>query len=71
MAEPGDAGHLDVSPTAQDINSTAEGERLVVEPRERPRFKLEQLLAQCHPRATRSEQEREWLRNQPAGRELF
>jgi hypothetical protein len=34
MAEPEDARYVDASPTAQDINSTAEGEWLVVDPRE-------------------------------------
>jgi antitoxin ChpS len=70
MAEPEDAGYLDRA-QAHDVDNTAEGGQPVVNPRERPRYKLDELLAKCHPRATRSEQEREWLRNQPAGGELF
>jgi antitoxin ChpS len=54
-----------------EVGVTVESGRLVVEPRERPRYTLEQLLAQCRPRATRSKAEREWLRNKPAGRELI
>ena len=45
--------------------------RLVVEPRHRPRYTLDELLAQCNPRAPRSKQEREWLNAKRAGRELI
>ena len=45
--------------------------RLVVEPQRRPRYTLDELLAQCNPRASRSKEEREWLDNKPAGRELI
>lgn len=41
--------------------------RLVVEPRQRPRYTLDELLAQCNPRARRSKEEREWLDGKPAG----
>jgi len=45
--------------------------RLLVEPQRRPRYTLEELLAQCHPRARRSKEERQWLNNLPVGRELI
>ena len=45
--------------------------RLVVEPRQRPRYTLDELLAQCNPKAPRSKEEREWLDNRPAGGELI
>jgi len=45
--------------------------RLIVEPNRRPRYTLEELLAQCNPRARRSKQEREWLDARPVGRELI
>jgi len=45
--------------------------RLVVEPQQRPRYTLEELLAQCNPRAPRSRNEREWLNDRPAGDELI
>jgi antitoxin ChpS len=45
--------------------------RLVVEPQRRPRYTLEELLAQCNPKAPRSKGEREWLAAKPAGRELL
>jgi antitoxin ChpS len=45
--------------------------RLVVEPQRRPRYTLDELLAQCNPKARRSKQERQWLDGKPAGRELI
>ena len=44
--------------------------RLVVEPQHRPRYTLDELLAQCNPKARRGKQEREWLDDKPAGREI-
>ena len=44
--------------------------RLVVEPQQRPRYTLDELLAQCNPKARRSKEEREWLNDKPAGGEL-
>ena len=45
--------------------------RLVVEPRPRPRYTLDELLAQCDPQSRRSKEEREWLNGKPTGRELI
>ena len=45
--------------------------RLVVEPQQRPRYTLDELLAQCDPKARRSKEERELLDDRPAGRELI
>ena len=45
--------------------------RLVVEPPKRPRYTLDELLAQCDSRARRRKEEREWLDNKPVGRELI
>jgi antitoxin ChpS len=53
------------------VGITVESGRLVVEPDQRPRYTLEELLAQCHPKAARSKQEREWLRDKPMGGELL
>ncbi|HEX5230245.1 MAG TPA: antitoxin [Bryobacteraceae bacterium] len=44
---------------------------LVVEPRRRPRYTLQELLAQCNSKARRSREDREWLSNKAAGRELI
>jgi len=45
--------------------------RLVVEPPKRSRYTLDELLAQCDPRARRTKEEREWLDSNPVGRELI
>ena len=45
--------------------------RLVVKPQQRPRYTLDELLAQCNPRARRSKEEREWLDGAPVGGELI
>jgi len=45
--------------------------RLVVEPQQRPRYTLDELLAQCNPKAPRGKEEREWLVDKPAGGELI
>lgn len=53
------------------VDISVESGRLVAEPRRRPRYTLDELLAQCHPRAARGGEEREWLSGKPAGRELI
>jgi antitoxin ChpS len=45
--------------------------RLIVEPRQRPRYALSELLAQCHPKARRTRAERAWIRDRPVGGELL
>lgn len=53
------------------VGIAVESGRLIVEPRKRPRYTLDELLVQCNPRAARSKQEREWLTGKPLGRELI
>ena len=53
------------------VGMAVERGRLVVEPRQRPRYTLAELLAQCNPKAARTKEEREWLNNKPVGRELL
>lgn len=45
--------------------------RLVVEPQQKPRYTLAELLAKCNPKAPRSKEEREWLDDKPVGGELI
>lgn len=45
--------------------------RLIVEPQRRPRFTLDELLAQCDPSADLSREDREWLDARPTGDELL
>jgi antitoxin ChpS len=65
---------LQLQPGAR-VGIAVESGRLVVEPRQRPRYTLNELLAQCDPKARRSKQsskqEREWLSSKPVGGELI
>jgi antitoxin ChpS len=61
---------LQLQPGAQ-VGIAVESGRLVVEPRRRRRYTLDELLAQCNPSARRSKQEQEWLDSQPVGGELI
>lgn len=45
--------------------------RLVVEPAARPRYSLEELLAQCDASTEISAEDREWLDARPVGDELL
>ncbi|HYL78163.1 MAG TPA: antitoxin [Bryobacteraceae bacterium] len=53
------------------VGIAIEGGRLVVEPKPRPRYTLEELLAQCNPKAARTKEDREWVGNTPAGAEIL
>ena len=53
------------------VGIAVESGRLVVKPRRRPRYALQELLAKCNPKAPRSKEEREWLDDRPAGSELI
>ncbi|MCC7342940.1 MAG: antitoxin [Bryobacterales bacterium] len=61
---------LRLRPGAQ-VGIAIESGRLIVEPRQRPRYTLDELLAQCDPKAARSREDREWLRDNPAGGEIL
>ena len=45
--------------------------RLVIEPTLRPRYSLDELLAQCDAAADLSAEDRAWLDNKPVGNELL
>lgn len=55
------------------LTVSIEGNRLVMEAvkRERPRYSLEELLAQCDFELPYSDEERAWLDAPPVGRELL
>jgi antitoxin ChpS len=53
------------------VGLSVEGERLIVEARPKPRYTLDELLAQCDAKARRTKDERDWLAGGPAGRELI
>jgi antitoxin ChpS len=45
--------------------------RLVIDPKKRRRYSLDELLAQCKPSARRSREDLEWATSPPVGRELI
>jgi antitoxin ChpS len=53
------------------VGVAVESGRLIVEPRQRRRYTLDELLAQCDPNARRAKGERQWLESKPAGGELI
>lgn len=59
--------HLEAGST---VGLAVDGERLVVQPQPKPRYTLDELLAQCDPSAEIAGEERAWLELPPAGREL-
>jgi len=61
---------LDLQPGAK-VGIAIESGRLIVEPSQRPRYTLNELLDQCGPKARRFKQETEWLRSKPVGGELI
>lgn len=61
---------LHLQPGAQ-VGITVESGRLVVEPPRRRRYTLDELLAQCDPKAPRSRRDRAWLEDKPVGGELI
>lgn len=61
---------LDLRPGAQ-VGLTVERGRLVMETRPRPRYTLNELLAQCNPRARRRKDGGQWLADKATGRELI
>jgi len=44
---------------------------LVVNPKPRPRYTLDELLAQCDPSAEMSDEDSQWLNDPPVGHELI
>jgi antitoxin ChpS len=61
---------LDLRPGAKAALAVQNG-RLIVEPRHQRRYTLDDLLAQCNPKARRSKEDREWLDSKPTGSELI
>ncbi len=53
------------------VGIAIEGGRLVVEPRQRRRYTLDELLAQCNPRKARTKEGREWVGAKPTGAEIL
>jgi antitoxin ChpS len=61
---------LNLQPGSQ-VGIAVENGRLIVEPRCRRRYTLDELLAQCDPKARRTKKEQEWVDSKPVGGELI
>ena len=53
------------------VDIAVENGRLIVEPRARPRYSLDELLAQCAETDTTFAEDREWIDAKPVGKELL
>ena len=55
------------------VGLAVEGDQLILKPQKRPKYTVEELLAQCDYSAPleRSEEDFEWLNAPPVGRELI
>jgi len=63
-----DVLHLSVG---AKVGLTVDNGRLVVEPKARPRYTLDELLAQCDDAAEPTAEDRDWLDAKPVGSELL
>ncbi|MEI8313239.1 MAG: AbrB/MazE/SpoVT family DNA-binding domain-containing protein [Verrucomicrobiota bacterium] len=53
------------------VGVSVDGGRLVIEPKPRPHYTLEELLAQCDASADMTDEDRAWLEDGPVGQELL
>lgn len=53
------------------VDVSAEAGRLIAVPRARPKYTLDELLAQCDPNAPLSDEDLEWINDPPVGREII
>ena len=61
---------LDLAPEAS-VRLSVKAGKLVVDPKRRRRYSLDELLAQCKPSSRHSREDRAWLSSRPVGRELI
>lgn len=59
--------HLEAGAT---VGLAVDGQQLVVVPQPKPKYTLDELLAQCDPRTEITEEDRAWLDLSSSGREL-
>jgi antitoxin ChpS len=57
--------------TNAKLDLTVEDGKLVAVPRKRPKYTLEELLAQCDPSAEITEEEKMWMNLEPVGKEII
>ncbi|MGH9585867.1 MAG: AbrB/MazE/SpoVT family DNA-binding domain-containing protein [Acidobacteriaceae bacterium] len=52
------------------VGLVVEGERLVIDPKVKPRYTMDELLAQCDAAALMDEEDRRWIDMPSVGQEL-
>lgn len=57
--------------TGSELCMTIDNGCLIIEPQKRPRYSLEELLAQCDSNAEMSGEDREWIDAPAVGKELL
>lgn len=57
--------------TDSEVGMTIDNGCLIIEPQKRPRYSLEELLAQCDPHAEMREEDREWIDAPAVGKEIL
>jgi antitoxin ChpS len=60
---------LDLKPGSM-VGMDVDGERLVIRPTRKPRYTLQELLAQSNSKRRLSRKDREWIDLTPAGKEF-
>ncbi len=53
------------------VGISVENGQVMIEPKPRPHYTIEELLAQCDPSAPPDEQDRAWIDSGPVGGELI
>ncbi len=61
---------LELAPDAS-VGLSVKAGKLVVDPKKRRRYSLDELLAQCNPAARRSHTDRIWQKSRRVGREII
>lgn len=61
--------HLDLG-ARSTVSVSLDGERIVIVPRTRPRYTLDELLAQCDDAAPTGPEDAAWTAGSPAGDEI-
>lgn len=57
--------------TGARVDMDVKNGRLVIEPRRRPSYTLDELLAQCQEDYVLSAEDRDWLQSNPIGKEII
>jgi len=60
--------HLSIG---EKLGLTVKDGQMIIKPKIKPKYKLEDLLAQCDPNAELTEEDRVWIDSPPVGKEII